>query len=263
MPAFCSGTRARDGRGVLPAAPTRRCDVRVIVPALNESSSLPSLLRSMPSFVSDVLVVDNGSSDDTAGVARAHGARVVREARRGYGRACLTGIDHVGECDILVFVDADSAGALQSTAALIAPIASGDADFVLGTRRGSAALSVQQRAGNGLACFLMRALWGACYTDLGPFRAITPAALRRLDMRDEDFGWTVEMQIRAAVAALRVVEVAVEDSGRSEGRSKISGTLAGVCRAGAKILYVIAREAVRDLGAPVRRLQPEGSILRG
>lgn len=221
-------------------------DVRVIVPALNEAESLPSLLERMPVFVKQVLVVDNGSTDNTAEIAAACGARVVYEPNRGYGQACLTGIKDIGTCDVIVFADADSCAVLDKMAELVRPIHRGTADFVLSSRRESGALSLQQRFGNGLACLLMRALWGAQYTDLGPFRAITPQALDRLEMQDTNFGWTVEMQIRAAALSLPTVEVAMPEQRRRHGRSKISGTLSGVISAGTKILFVIAREALRN-----------------
>jgi glycosyltransferase involved in cell wall biosynthesis len=230
----------------------QQIDVRVIVPALNEAQSLPSLLQRMPAFVSSVLVVDNDSSDDTSAVATACGARVVHEVRRGYGAACLKGIEHIGACDIIVFVDADTGDAVQHMAELVAPILKGEADFVLSTRMGSPALSPQQRFGNSLACLLMRWLWGASYTDLGPFRAITPAALQGLQMRDRGHGWTVEMQIKAQFAALRTVEIPLPYRDRRHGRSKISGTVAGVFKAGARILFVIAREAIRGRPRTVR-----------
>ena len=234
----------------LPAEPV----VRLIIPALNEADSLPHLLASLPAGIDEVIVVDNGSSDATAQVAHGAGARVVSEPRRGYGQACLTGIAALRRCDVIVFLDADLCDDPARLGDLVQPIFEGRADMVLGTRmypEVSAALTLPQRFGNRLACRLMRLFWGGRYTDLGPFRAISPAALQRLGMRDRDFGWTVEMQIKAARIGLSVREIPVPYRRRRFGRSKVSGTVSGVVGAGYKILYVIFREAL--FGQRIRR----------
>jgi glycosyltransferase involved in cell wall biosynthesis len=228
--------------------------VDAVIPALDEEEALPGVLADLRATpVRSVVVVDNGSSDATVAVARAGGAEVVVEAHRGYGAACLAGIAacraHAPRADILVFLDADGSDDPVEIARLIAPIAEGRADFVIGSRvldgahveRG--ALSPQARAGNLVATLLIRALYGARHSDLGPFRAIRFDALERLDMRDLDWGWTAEMQVKAIRRGLRVVEVPASWRRRRGGRSKISGTVRGVLGAGYKILTTIARHA--------------------
>lgn len=223
--------------------------VAVLIPALDEEHALPYVLAEIPRGAADlVVVVDNGSSDRTAEVALAGGARVVREPRRGYGQACLAGLDFLlggsgrtplRDEDIVVFLDADHSDFAEDLPVVAAPVLRGEADFVVGSRMRNAAsraaLLPQARFGNRLACLLLRVLFGARYTDLGPFRAIRVDALKHLRMRDRDYGWTVEMQLKAAAAGLRVVEVPVRYRARI-GESKITGTLAGTLGASWKIL---------------------------
>lgn len=223
--------------------------VTVIIPALNEEAALPLVLRDLPR-VGCVIVVDNGSTDRTAAVARAAGAHVIAEARRGYGAACLRGLAEVEELvgrarpSAVVFLDGDHSDHCELLPELVRPILAGHADFVLGSRmlgrRDPGAMPPQSVFGNRLACFLMRVLCRARYTDLGPFRAIGFDAIKRLGMRDTNFGWTVEMQIKAARAGLRTLEIPVPYR-RRVGQSKISGTVLGSVRAGYKILYLIAK----------------------
>jgi glycosyltransferase involved in cell wall biosynthesis len=225
--------------------------VCAVIPALNEEASIGLVLRDLPrTLVDAVIVVDNGSSDATAERAAAAGACVVREPRRGYGQACLAGIAALPlDCDVVLFLDADHSDHAEEAVLLLEPIARGEADLVIGSRRlGKAergALLPQARFGNALACFLMRLLFGHRYTDLGPFRAITREALRRIGMVDTNFGWTVEMQIKALRHGLRVVDVPVSYRCRT-GVSKITGTLGGTLRAGWKILWTIFRYGVLD-----------------
>ena len=223
--------------------------VGVIIPALNEEEALPLVLAELPrGRVHQLLVVDNGSRDATAARARACGATVVHEPRRGYGRACLTGIAALGrDVDVVAFLDADHSDYAEELDQVLTPIAQGRADLVIGTRTSDAAarrvLTPQQRAGNALACWLIERLLGMRYTDLGPFRAVRRGALERLAMRDTGCGWTVEMQVKAVKAGLRVVEVPVHYRSRI-GRSKISGTVGGTIRAGWSIITTILRYAV-------------------
>jgi glycosyltransferase involved in cell wall biosynthesis len=221
--------------------------VGVVIPVLNEAEALPKVLGAMPSWVSHVVIADNGSTDGSGDIARGAGAIVVEEPRRGYGSACLKALAAMPAVDIIVFMDGDASDDPADMAGLVAPIASGNADFMLGSRtlgvRERGALTAQQIFGNALACTLIRWMWGARFTDLGPFRAIRRDALERLAMTDPDYGWTVEMQVRAAKAGLVAREIPVAYR-RRIGRSKVSGTIRGVIGAGTKILYVIGREAM-------------------
>jgi glycosyltransferase involved in cell wall biosynthesis len=230
-------------------------DVTVIIPALNEEQALPLVLQDLPT-VGRIIVVDNGSTDHTAEVAARAGAVVVPEARRGYGSACLRGLAEIeqriaaGEPlpRVVVFVDADHSDHADLLPQLVSPIFNGQADMVLGSRilgeREPGAMPPAAYFGNHFACFLMRVLFGARFTDLGPFRAIDYAKLRELAMCDTNYGWTIEMQIKAMRAKLRCLEIPVPYRCRV-GVSKISGTVSGVIKAGSKILWTIARYGLR------------------
>lgn len=231
--------------------PDPNFDVVVLIPAYNEVTSLPRVLDALPP-VGKVIVANNNSTDATAQVARDHGAHVVTELQRGYGAACLKAmaeLEHLIETTeltpkIVVFLDGDFSDHPEELPLLLAPIRSGNADLVIGSRLAGkmekGAMPPQSVYGNKLACFLMRILFGANYTDLGPFRAIRFDALKQLQMVDRNFGWTVEMQIKAVKQKLRITEVPVSYRKRI-GVSKISGTVSGTIRAGYKILYLIAR----------------------
>jgi glycosyltransferase involved in cell wall biosynthesis len=226
--------------------------IALILPARNEELSLPGVLSAVPSVVDRIIVVDNGSTDRTSDVARTYGAEVVSEPAAGYGRACLAGIVRLAEDppDIVAFVDADGSDDLGQLPGILLPIGNGEADFVL-TRRipvNHLALTPQQRFGGWLATGLIRLFWGYRYTDLGPMRALSWQALKRLGMQDPDFGWTVEMQIGAVRQHLRIREIPVPYRPRIAGESKISRTVTGTFRAGMKILWVIGRQALRDRG---------------
>jgi len=226
--------------------------IGVIIPALDEEAALPGTLRELAGQpIEQVIVVDNGSTDRTSEVARAFGAEVIREPRRGYGQACLAGIAALApQIDVVVFVAADGSDDPAALPRLVAPIACDEADLVLGSRvLGHAepgALTPSQRLGNALATTLLRWIYALRYTDLGPFRAIRRTALDRLAMQDTGFGWTIEMQIKAARGNLRVAEVPVPCRCRRAGQSKISGTVSGTARAGAKILWTVLRYRLRN-----------------
>jgi glycosyltransferase involved in cell wall biosynthesis len=206
--------------------------VAVIIPAINEEKSIGQVIADIPAWVTEIIVADNGSTDNTVAIAQQAGA-------------CLAGISAAENADILVFIDGDFSDYPQQMHTLVQPIAENRADMVIGSRtlghRQRGSLTIQQRFGGALACWLMWLLWSVRYTDLGPFRAISRPALLQLRMDDRNFGWTVQMQIRAAITGLRTMEVPV-DYRRRIGRSKISGTLRGVVMAGYKILYTIGKE---------------------
>jgi glycosyltransferase involved in cell wall biosynthesis len=227
--------------------------VDAIIPARDEEGALGGVLGELRGRVRRAIVVDNGSRDATAAVARAGGATVVAEPRRGYGAACLAGIAFLralpdGERPgAVLFLDGDGADDARQAGALIDPIARGAADLVIGSRtlgrRERGALTPQQRAGNAVATALIGALYRHRFTDLGPFRAIRFPSLIGLAMDDRDYGWTVEMQVKALKQGLRVAEVPVDYRRRRAGESKVSSTVAGTIGAGGKILYTILRHA--------------------
>jgi hypothetical protein len=218
----------------------------VVIPALDEEQAIGAVVREIPAVVHEVIVVDNGSRDRTVDVARAAGARVVSEPRRGYGHACLAGIAAAGVADVFVFLDGDHSDYPAQLVDVVAPILEGRADLVIGSRnrgrREAGAHPWHAVLGTRACVGLMNLLAGSKATDLGPFRAITAEALRGLDMRDRNYGWTVEMQVKAARHGLRVVEVPVDYRPRI-GRSKVSGTVRGTIGAGTKIVATILRHA--------------------
>ncbi len=220
--------------------------ISVIIPAINEEDSIALVIGDLPLEKLDrVIVVDNGSTDDTVERAQQSGAIVVREDRRGYGSACLAGIAALPEAtDIVVFLDGDYSDHPEEIVDILAPIQSDAADMVIGSRMNArcepGAMLPQATFGNRLAVFLIRLFFGQRYTDLGPFRAIRKSSLDQLEMEDTNFGWTVEMQIKAVRHGLRITEVPVRYRKRV-GKSKITGTINGTIRAGYKILYTIFR----------------------
>lgn len=216
------------------------------MPALNEEQAIAQVFDALPpGLFARILVVDNGSTDATASIARARGAQVVSEPRRGYGQACLAGLAALGrDADIIVFMDADGSDVPAEAELLLEPIRRGEAELVIGSRTlGGAApgsLTWPQRWGNHLSSALIQLLFGHRYTDLGPFRAIRRQSLEALGMQDTNFGWTVEMQVKALKRGLRVAEVPVSYR-RRLGQSKISGTVSGVLSAGTKIVWTILK----------------------
>ncbi|HEX8172779.1 MAG TPA: glycosyltransferase family 2 protein [Thermoanaerobaculia bacterium] len=218
--------------------------VALVIPALDEELAIGPLLDEVDrTLVRDILVGDNGSRDATAAVAAARGARVVRVDERGYGAACAGALSLLAaDVEIVVFMDADGSDDPAEMRSLVAPIAAGRADLVIGarTRIDRGALTPQQRFGNWLATRLIARLYGHRYTDLGPFRAIRRTLLDQIGMQDRRYGWTVEMQVRALQLGARVEEVPVRYRKRT-GRSKISGTIGGVLKAGWWIVYTILK----------------------
>lgn len=222
--------------------------VDLIIPAINEQDNIPALLAALPrQHFRHVVLVDNGSTDHTAQLARTGGATVVFEPHRGYGSACQAGLAWITTCedppDIVAFIDADLADDPAILPRLCQTIDQTGADLVIASRRRFAApnaLTGPQRAGNHLACGIIRLLTGQRYTDLGPMRAVRWSSLLALNMSDRTWGWTVEMQYKAAINGLRVLEVDVPYRARRAGVSKISGSLTGSIRAGWKILKTLA-----------------------
>ena len=221
--------------------------VDVIIPAFNEEEAVGHVVRDIPTeLVREVVVVNNASSDRTRQRAEEAGATVLDQPLRGYGNACLMGIAHLRDKerrpDVVVFLDGDHSDHPEELPRLLAPIAEGQADLVIGSRalgtRERGSMTPQQVFGNRLACTLMRWLYGVHYTDLGPFRAIRWEALEHLGMEDRNYGWTVEMQVKAARQQLPYAEVPV-DYRRRIGFSKVSGTVKGTIMAGYKIIATI------------------------
>jgi glycosyltransferase involved in cell wall biosynthesis len=221
--------------------------VAAIIPALNEEEAISRVLEELPrNLVSTVIVVDNGSTDCTAEAAKSHGATVVSEPRRGYGRACLAGIAALpNDIEIVLFLDADGSDYPEDAQHLLEPIARSEADLVIGSRvlgrREAGALLRHQELANRAFTGLIRLLYRHRYTDLGPFRAIRRASLEKLQMHDPNFGWTVEMQVKALRHGLRVKEVPVRYRQRRAGKSKISGNWIRSTAAGCKIVWTTLR----------------------
>ena len=227
-------------------------DIKVIIPAFNEAESIQEVIKEIPEIVSEVIVVNNNSSDKTETNAKAAGATVLSEKRKGYGYACLKGMDYVASQsktpDIIVFLDGDYSDYPEELTKLVEPILLQNLDFVIGARvkrlREEGSMTPQQIFGNWLATFLMKLLFGATFTDLGPFRAITYPKLLSLNMEDKTYGWTVEMQLKALKKKLAYTEVPVRYKKRI-GVSKVSGTVKGSIFAGIKILGWIFKYSIK------------------
>lgn len=217
--------------------------VNVIIPALNESAAISKVIGDIPDFVQEIIVVDNGSTDTTAEMAKNAGATVLLESKKGYGHACLKALDYLKnsdqKTDIVVFLDGDYSDYPEQMSDVIAPITDNNMDFVLGSRKKNlsekGAMQPQQRFGNWLATRLMTLFFNSEFTDLGPFRAIKYEVLNSLDMRDQTYGWTVEMQLKILKQKFTYCEIPVKYRNRI-GVSKVSGTLKGTIFAGVKIL---------------------------
>ncbi len=225
-------------------------NVSVIIPALNEEEPIAQVVREClaTKIPREIIVVDNGSTDQTSERARTAGAGIVSQPIRGYGRACLAGIRALPpECGIVVFLDGDGSDCPEFMNRLVDPIFAGTHDFVIGSRtrgeREAGSMNFQQIFAGRLAGFLLSILYGVKYTDMCPFRAIRRDALDKLSMKEETYGWNIEMQMRAARALLRILEVPVNHRCRTGGVSKVSGTLRGTFVAGARILATLFRIA--------------------
>ncbi|NMM49509.1 glycosyltransferase family 2 protein [Marinigracilibium pacificum] len=226
-------------------------DIRVIIPAFNEENAVGKVINEIPmDIVKEVIVVNNGSVDKTALEAKKAGATVLDQPEKGYGRACLKGIDYLKSCDntdIVVFLDADYSDYPEETYQLVAPIINEDVDMVIGSRatgdRQSGSMTPQQIFGNWLATKMIRWFYNEHFTDLGPFRAIKYQKLLDLDMQDKTYGWTVEMQVKAAKQKFKSTEIPVKYRQRI-GVSKVSGTVKGTVMAGYKIITTILKYAV-------------------
>lgn len=218
-------------------------DIKVIIPAFNEADSISRVIKELPTEISEIIVVNNNSTDNTAEIARNAGATVLTEARMGYGYACLKGLDYISKQSkrpqIIVFIDGDYSDYPEELTKLVAPIIEDDVDLVIGARakhlRENGSMTPQQVFGNWLATFLMRMFFNARFTDLGPFRAIRYNKLLELGMEDKTYGWTVEMQLKALRHKLKYTEIPVRYKKRI-GVSKVSGTVKGTIFAGIKIL---------------------------
>ena len=222
--------------------------IDVIIPAYNEEKSIPKVIAEIPDFVRHIVVANNNSTDQTQQAAEAAGAKVVFEPQKGYGKACLTAMDWIKkqeiQPDILVFLDGDYSDYPEEMRDLVQPILEGKADMVIGSRalgmREKGSMTLPQVFGNWLATTMMKYMQGAEFSDLGPFRAIVWKRLLDLNMVDQNFGWTIEMQIKAHKVGLRYIEVPVNYRKRI-GVSKVSGTVKGVIGAGYKIIFTIFR----------------------
>ncbi len=218
--------------------------ISVIIPALNEEKSISKVISSIPKYVSEIIVVDNGSTDKTSKIAKSKGALILFESKKGYGHACIKAIEFLkfNPPNIIVFLDGDYSDYPEEMDLLIKPIIKNKYEFVMGARikelREPGSMTLQQVFGNFLACFLLKVLYGVNFKDLGPFRAIKWESLQKLKMKDKTFGWTIEMQLKAIKHKLKYLEVPVKYRNRI-GKSKISGTLTGTIMAGYKILLWI------------------------
>lgn len=226
--------------------------ISVIIPAYNEEKAIGFVIRDIPKKIVDqIIVVDNGSTDNTFLEAKNTGAYVVREPKKGYGNACLKGLSSLDtDTEIVVFLDGDYSDYPEDMERLVLPIIDNKADLTIGSRltgkRGKGALLLQAYIGNKIATFLIRIFWGFRFTDLGPFRAIRYKSLTQMNMKDKNFGWTVEMQIKAVTNKFRILEVPVRYRKRI-GKSKITGTISGTIKAGVKIIYTIFKYRIATL----------------
>ncbi len=225
----------------------RKNKIAVIIPAYNEEESLPFVLKALPRFIDKVIIADNGSTDNTNRVAQNKSLHpnvlVCKEIKKGYGNACLAGMNFITEEDIIVFLDADFSDYPEKIYLLLDPIIENDFDSVISNRITETlkkdVMTIPQLFGNKLAVFLISFFWKHKYNDLGPFRSITSIALKKLKMKDKNYGWTIELQIKLLQKKLKVCQVNIPYRKRVYGKSKVSNTLRGIILAGTKILYKI------------------------
>jgi glycosyltransferase involved in cell wall biosynthesis len=222
--------------------------VALVIPVIDEGATIAGVVRAVPrDVVDEIIVVDGGSSDDTVAIARAAGARVIVEPRAGYGAACRAGVRAAADCAVVAFIDGDGSDDPADLARLVAPVLAGEQDFVIGSRargvREPGSMGAHQLLAGKLAGLAMRALYGVRYTDMGPLRAIRRDALERLAMRERTYGWNLEMQMRAARARLRILELPVAHRNRAGGASKVAGSLRGTLRASWNIATTFVRVA--------------------
>jgi len=241
---------AGNPRGQSAIGERSRAHISVVIPALNEEDAIGDVVHAvLAEPVDEVIVVDNGSTDRTAERARSAGAGVIVEPRRGYGRACQAGVGAVAcDCEIIAFLDGDGSDCPEMLPQLVEPIRAGKQDFVIGSRirgrREPGSMNRQQIVAGRLAGWMLHLLYGVRYTDMGPFRAIGRDALMQLGMRENTYGWNLEMQMRASQARLRILEVPVDHRLRRGGQSKVSGTVLGTLRAASRILLTFMRLAI-------------------
>jgi glycosyltransferase involved in cell wall biosynthesis len=222
--------------------------VALVIPVIDEGATIAGVVRAVPrGVVDEVIVVDGGSRDDTVAAARAAGAQVIVEPRAGYGAACLAGVRAAADCDIIAFIDGDGSDDPADLKRLVAPILAGKHDFVIGSRargaREAGSMGAHQLLAGRLAGLAMRALYGVRYTDMGPLRAIRRDALEKLNMCERTYGWNLEMQMRAARARLRILELPVAHRNRAGGASKVAGSLRGTLRASWNLAATFVRVA--------------------
>jgi glycosyltransferase involved in cell wall biosynthesis len=223
--------------------------VALVIPVIDEGATIAGVVRAVPrDVVDEIIVVDGGSRDDTVAVAQTAGARVIVEPRAGYGAACLAGARAAADCDVIAFIDGDGSDDPRDLVRVVAPILVGERDFVIGSRtrgqREPGSMGAHQLLAGRLAGLAMRALYGVRYTDMGPLRAIRRDALEKLGMRETTYGWNLEMQMRAARAKLRILELSVAHRRRAGGASKVAGSLRGTLRASWNLATTFVRVAM-------------------
>jgi glycosyltransferase involved in cell wall biosynthesis len=222
--------------------------VALVIPVIDEGATIAGVVRAVPrDAIDEIIVVDGGSRDDTVAAAQGAGARVIVEPRAGYGAACLVGVGAAADCAVIAFIDGDGSDDPADLQRIVEPILAGEQDFVIGSRsvaaRDAGSMGAHQLLAGRLAGLAMRALYGVRYTDMGPLRAIRREALEKLSMRERTYGWNLEMQMRAARAGLRILELPVAHHHRAGGASKVAGSLRGTLRASWNLATTFVRVA--------------------